>query len=346
MDSSKQTHRLRAAVVGAGRMGENHARFYATQADTELVAVVDSDAERAREVAWRYRASPGTDLDAAIGVGIDLATVSAPTAHHVSLAKELISRGVHVLIEKPLAVSAAEAREIQSAASRSDRVVAVGHIERFNPAVTELKARLGQVGRIVSIHFTRISPYPGRIRDTGVALDLATHDLDLARFILGEEPLSVHAVAQSVVNDGRGIDDALVASLTFPSGAVCTFDVNWVSPAKVRAVRVLGELGSFDVDLMRQQLEFYEGRIVPSRWREFAELSVGTGEGVMTRYAIEHQEPLALELRAFLGAIAGRGTVPTAEDGARAVMLAELALRSSKERRVETLAQERRAAST
>lgn len=321
-------------VVGTGIMGEHHARFYASQSDIDLAGVTDSDAQRAAEVAFRHHTTAFPTIDALIEAGLDAASICVPTGDHRAVALALLSAGVHVLIEKPLAATFEDAQAIARAAERADRIAAVGHIERFNPVVTELRARLSQAGRIVSLAFTRVSPYPGRIRDTGVTLDLATHDLDLARFILGQEPIAIYAVARSIFGRENGVEDALSAVVTFPESISCTLDVNWISPVKVRSVRVLGELGRFDVDLMRQQLDYYEGTIVPARWRELSELSVGTGEGTMTRYAIEHREPLAIELRGFLDSLTGGGSIVTSYDGAAAVFLAEEALASWREHAV------------
>lgn len=321
---------VRVGVAGLGTMGRNHLRNLAGRADVRLVAVADPS-ERARLAAaadhpdTRVFADP---LDLLADSRPDALIIAAPTRAHHDLAIAALREGVAVLVEKPLAASVTEGRELVNAVSSSGGFLQVGHVERFNPAVQVLVARLqgGALSRVLSIKTVRQGPLPERIRDVGVAVDLATHDVDLMCLVLDERP--VRAYAEATQNVHTAHEDLLFGLLSFEGGAVGLLDVNWLSPQKLRTMAVLGPEGLFEVDYLHQTLTSmpwpsdespdYVGGYAPTYGGSPVDLSV------------ERAEPLARELDAFFDAVRSGGPSPvTALDGLWALALAEALLASS-----------------
>jgi predicted dehydrogenase len=216
-------------------------------------------------------------------------------------------------------------------ATRAGLVLAVGHVERSNPAVIELKRRLqdGEIGRVYEIQARRQSPFPPRVRDVGVTIDLATHDIDLIRFLLNADPVSVYARTARRLHSTQ--EDMLVAVLTFPEREIATLQVNWLTPTKIRDLMIIGERGMFLVHHLTQDLIHYRygsASDTPGDWTTLAQL-VGQGEGDITQHRIRRQEPLELELRNFVESCAGGTPAASGEDGVRALEIAEAILESA-----------------
>ncbi len=307
-------------------MGANHVRVLSDMAGIELVGVADPDSERVT-AACRSRVLAGhASLGELIAAGRpDFVSVVVPTRLHETVALEAIAAGVSVLVEKPIAASISAGERMASAAEGGGIHLAVGHIERFNPAVRELKQRLlaGQGGRVLKVHARRVGPFPNRIRDVGVIHDLAPHDIDVMRYLLDDEVTGVYAEAQRRVHTEN--EDLFVGLLHFRGGAVGVLDINWLTPRKERTLSVLCEGGMFAVDYIAQSLEFYEN--FAAKAREGAPASVT--EGPMTRYPIPAREPLRAELEAFRDAVAGTAPVAvSAADGLAALAVAEALVRS------------------
>lgn len=249
--------RVRIAVIGAGAMGANHARVLASLPDAELVAVVDADESRAKAAAYGCRAY--ADYREMIEKEqLDAVTVAVPTRLHLGVALECIERGLALLVEKPMAADVAECVRLRDAAQAKGVPLMAGHVERFNPAVQELKRRLdaGALGAIHQVRARRVGPFFERERDIGVVQDLATHDIDVARFLLRSEVEQVQAETQCGVR--TEFEDALVGLLRFESGAAGVLESNWLTPIKVRELTVLGERGMIELDYLRQELRCYE----------------------------------------------------------------------------------------
>lgn len=322
---------MKVAVVGVGAMGRNHARIYRDLPGAELVGVADVNGDTAREVADRLGVASYTDYAEMIQrEGPDAVTVAVPTAQHCATVVRAIELGCHVLVEKPLSFTLDEGARMVSAAAAGSRVLAVGHIERFNPALVELKRRLdaGDLGRPFEAHARRLGPFPARIRDVGVIIDLATHDIDVLLHLTGSWPARVYAETQRALNTDR--EDTLSGLLRFDNGLTGVLEINWLTPTKIRELSITGERGMFRVDYLTQDLYFFENaRGTATPWDPLAMLRGGVDEGAMTRFPIPKREPLREELEAFLRAVAGdsRGTV-TGHDGLRALSIA-LALISS-----------------
>lgn len=313
---------LRVSVVGAGLMGRFHARVVSEHPEAELVDVVDASPE-AEGVAWDRRARWLRDLEELLAGPLpDAAIVSVPTSEHGTVALRLLQAGVPVLVEKPIASTADEARTLIDAARTAGVALAVGHVERFNPAVRALHERLrrDELGRVFQIHARRLSPFPSRIGDTGVAHDLATHDLDVMCLLAGTP---VRIASETDRKAHRTREDLLAAILRFDSGVIGLLEVNWLTPTKVRQLTVTGERGMFVVDYLEQHLTLYENAQATERWPQL-DVFDGVTEGNVTRFAIPREEPLRAQLTAFVRAV--KGEAPVAVGGDEGLRVLELAL--------------------
>ncbi len=316
-------------------MGANHARVYAEIDGVELAAVADTDPARV-DAAARGRGARGyADYRRMLAEErIDLLTVAVPTRAHLDVAAHVIERGVPLLVEKPLAATMAEGERLRDLAVAARVPLTVGHIERFNPAVVELQARLraGELGRVFQMHARRVGPFPERVRDVGVVLDLAPHDIDVMRFLLGSEIVRVQAETEQRINTEH--EDMLAGVLRFANGVVGVLDINWLTPTKIRELSVLGERGMFVVDYLARELTFYENAhhsaadAQPADWA--ARHLKGVREGAVRRIHIEKREPLRVELEAFACAVLnGTPVAITADDGLAAMAAAEALVRAA-----------------
>jgi UDP-N-acetylglucosamine 3-dehydrogenase len=317
-------------VIGAGAMGRNHARAYGEVAGAELVGVADIDRARATEIAGRNGARAYTDYREMLEREKPIAvSVVVPTRDHVQVAMDALARGCHVLVEKPIASTIEEAERLVEAARVADRILMVGHIERFNPALVELKSRLdaGQLGRVYQARASRLGPFPNRVRDVGVVVDLATHDLDIIRYLAGSEPVRVFGETKREIHTSH--EDMLSGLVRFENGVLGVLEINWLTPTKIRELKVTGERGMFQADYLTQDLYFFENADADeTRWGELAVLR-GVNEGSMTRYAIPKREPLRAELESFLAAVSGdTSSVVSGSDGLAALRMALALIRS------------------
>lgn len=290
---------LRLAVIGAGIMGANHARVCAALRDVELVGVVDPDMARAAAVASAAGTGSFDSLDALVG-RVDAAVVSTPTETHVDIGTRLLDAGIHVLIEKPIAPDLAGAGQLVAAAARNDRVLMVGHIERFNPAVLELKHLLDDV---LHIDAARISPYSSRIRDD-VIIDLMIHDLDIILSLAGEMPTKVQAVGQQVRSD---TEDLVSAVLEFPSGLTASVLASRVGQNKIRQLQMTQRDNYVTVDLVRQDVTI--SRVDHSEFLSESGPRYRQSGVIEIPFLEQRGEPLALELAHFVECVR-RGTPP------------------------------------
>lgn len=333
---------LKVAVIGVGAMGRNHARVYWDLAGVELVGVADASAEAVGAVARRYGTRAYTDYRRLLDEQRpDAVSIAVPTVDHLDVASEVIERGVHLLIEKPIAFSTDEAERIIALAARSGVRLMVGHIERFNPAVVALRARLkdGQLGRVFQIDARRQGPFPARVKDVGVVIDLAVHDLDVMRYISGSEVARVYAETERRIHSTR--EDLLTGLVRLADGTVGTLTINWLTPTKIRELYVTGECGMFRVDYLTQDLYFFENATANGSGWETIHMLRGVSEGRMIRHVVAKKEPLRAELEAFLAAVRGERPVPvTGADGLQALRLAQAVVASGLEHRAMTLSTE------
>jgi UDP-N-acetylglucosamine 3-dehydrogenase len=320
---------LRAAVLGLGMMGRHHARILQALPGVTFAGAVDPAGDRhgaVRDPALVFE-SVERLLDA---TPLDMAVIALPTEEHLPAALALAAADVNMLIEKPLAASAEDAELIIAAVRRRGLAAAVGHVERFNPSLMALRERLlaGQLGEIFLVATERVGPFPERIRDVGVVKDLATHDLDIVRWI-ADAPITTVS-AQTAHRTGRPHEDLVLVTGRLSSDVPFNTMVDWLTPTKTRRTRVLGERGMLVAETVTADLTFYENGRVTSDWTSSQALR-GVTEGDATRYALARSEPLRTELEAFRDLVAGDPDAPvvTLAQGLAAVRTAEAVLESA-----------------
>jgi UDP-N-acetylglucosamine 3-dehydrogenase len=331
---------LRAAVIGVGSMGYNHVRVYRELQEegmVQLVAVADQNASKSIKVGSRYNVPHFADYRQLIDECTpDLVSLAVPTSLHCAMAVELLERGVSVLVEKPIASTLEEGEKMIAAAQKSGATLAIGHVERFNPVVTELRRRLreGMAGRIYKILAERLSPYPARIYDVGVVIDLASHDIDLLRYLMNEDIIRLYGETTRTISSER--EDAFTGMMRFRSGALGVLDVNWITPTKVRRITITGARGMFRCDLLSQELFFYENEIAPSQWDSLSVLR-GVSEGNVLGVRIARQEPLMAELIDFISAVKqGRPPTVSGREGLDTLRIALEFMRSGQNAEIVT----------
>ncbi|HVZ13359.1 MAG TPA: Gfo/Idh/MocA family oxidoreductase [Bauldia sp.] len=294
---------IRTAVVGAGAFGRNHVRHYAANPAAALVAVVDADLARAEALAAGHGARAFRDHRDLIG-RIDAASVAAPATLHHAIARDLIAAGIHVLIEKPLATTAADAANLVTLARKAGVVLAVGHVERFSPAIAELERRVEHARRITAVRRTKWS---GRSADVDVVLDLMIHDIDLA-LTLTRSPVA--SVSASGVPGVSGQIDEAEAWLTFANGAIATLSASRIADSNERRISVTEPANAYAVDLSGPSLTVTQRRI----------------PGAMpNQIALTQHDNLGAEIAAFLAAVAGGP--PVAVDGVAGLAAVDIAER-------------------
>lgn len=326
---------LRAGLIGLGVMGNLHARILSSLDGVDLVGIADPARAGETVSGVLVEPSPLGLLDS----GIDYAVVATPTGLHEEVGLMLVERGVHALIEKPLAPSVEEARALASAFRGAGLVGAVGHIERFNPSLQEARERIaaGQLGRILQVATRRQGPFPARIADVGVVMDLATHDIDLTAWVTGEQYARVSAV--TAYRTGREHEDMVSVSAQLSGETIATHVVNWLSPFKERTVVITGEEGAFVANTLTADLTFHANGVSSDDWDEMTAFR-GVQLGDVIRYAISRPEPLRLEHEAFRDAVLGReADIVTMDQGLRVVEVAEAILSSAREGRTVELSE-------
>ncbi len=324
---------MKVAVIGVGSMGRNHARVYSEIPEAELVAVADADGNLAEATAQKHGAHAYTDYRLMLEKERpEAVSIAVPTVLHEEVGMVALESGAHVLMEKPIAATVEESQRLIARAKELGRQLMVGHIVRFNPAMQALKQKLeaGEVGRIFQVFCRRAGPFPARIRDVGVVVDLAPHDVDLMRFLVGCDPVRLYAETERRIHTEH--EDLLWAILRFTDGVTGSLEINWLTPTKVRETLVLGERGMFRVDDLTQDLYFYENAQAKDiQWAALQTLR-GVSEGSMTRYAIPRFEPLKAELQAFLKAIQQGQAMPVSGEDGLAALKISLALVESGQR--------------
>lgn len=318
---------LRAGLIGLGMMGRHHARVLASLDGVELVAVADPGGD----VHGVAHGRPVLDgVEALIEQGIDYCMVAVPTALHEQVGLTLADAGVHAMIEKPLAQDTPAARKVADAFAAKGLVGAVGHIERYNPALQQARARLeaGELGDVYQVTTRRQGPFPARIADVGVVKDLGTHDIDLTAWVTQQEFTSV--AARTAYKSGREHEDLVAVVGQLSSGTVTNHLVNWLSPLKERVTIITGERGAFIADTLTADLTFYANGQVETTWSGLAQFR-GVSEGDVVRYAIAKPEPLRVEHENFRDAVLGKeADIVTMEQGLTTVRVAEACIESAK----------------
>ena len=317
---------LRAGLLGVGMMGRHHARVLREVDGVELVAIADPGGDP-HGVAGDLEILP--DIDALVAAGIDMAIVAVPTRFHEDAALRLAEAGVHTLVEKPIAHSTEAGRRMTDAFASRGLVGAVGHVERFNPALQEMRRRLaaGDLGEVYQIATRRQSTFPQRIADVGVAKDLASHDIDLTAWVAQSD--YAHVFAQTTFKSGREYEDMITVTGRLANGVIVNHLVNWLSPMKERITVVTGDRGTYIADTATGDLTFYANGTFPLEWDSVSSFR-GVSEGDVTRYSFAKREPLRVEHEAFRDAVLGKPSdVVTMEQGLHTLQVVEGALESA-----------------
>ncbi|MEU2612027.1 Gfo/Idh/MocA family oxidoreductase [Micromonospora sp. NPDC007271] len=333
-DGRSGGRKLRAGLIGLGAMGRNHARVLSNLDGVELVGVVDP----AGDVTGTLRAPVVPELGDLLAMGVDYAVVACPTALHEPIGLELAANGVSALIEKPLAQSVEAATRLVEAFESAGLVAGVGHIERYNPALQSLRTRLeaGELGEVFQVVTRRQGPFPHRIADVGVVMDLATHDIDLTAWVTGREYASV--AARTVSRSGRLHEDMVAVVGQLSDGTMVNHLVNWLSPLKERSTVVTGDKGCFVADTLTADLTFYANAAIDTEWEALRAFR-GVAEGDMVRYAIPKREPLLVEHERFRDAVEGKQSdIVTLRQGLRTVQVAAGLLESASDGKVVSVA--------
>jgi len=311
------------AVIGLG-FGANHARVLDEMSGARLAAIVDADPERlAAAVPGSGTARYTEALDMLHEVRPDAVVVAVPASMHLQAGLQAISAGAAVLIEKPLATTVSEGHVLVESAREKGVALMAGHIERFNPALQELRRRVqaGEIGRVISMTARRMGAIRYPPRDVNVIHDSAVHDIDAMRWVLGAEVTRVYAAARSGLK--MPVEDSVSGVLHFDSGAMASIEVSWLTARRVRDLAIVGETGMFVLRYAGQTLEHYK---TPSRSGPLQGWSLASGpeEGTAVSVPVEPREQLVLELGAFVEAVRARAPMPvTAEDGLAAVAIAD-----------------------
>jgi predicted dehydrogenase len=298
--------KLRIGVVGVGHIGTNHARIYAEGPAAELAAVYDVDFARANSISRKYGCTAVKSLDE-FAEHVDAASIATPTNSHHQIALPLLERGKHLLVEKPITENPQDAMELAELAARNQLILQVGHVERFNPVLSALEARLTHP-RFIEAH--RLSPYPSRSTDIGVVLDLMIHDLEIILHLVRSPVQNIDAVGVPVLSKGEDIANARIR---FENGCVANVTSSRISPERMRKIRVFQEDAYLSLDYEKQSGEIYR--------RE-------SGEITRDKVPIEREEPLKQQLVSFIEC-ASTGRQPKVS-GFQATAALELAVEITK----------------
>ena len=313
----------RIGIAGLGQMGRHHARVLTRLEGIRFIGGADP----AGDVHGALAGHPlFPSLEDLIEAGPDAVVLVTPAAEHEKGAIRLAEAGIHTLIEKPMATDLEGALAIRNAFPDDGPIGAVGHIERFNPALQNMKRRLDArtLGNIFSISTRRAGPFPLRVYETGVIRDLAIHDIDIVQWLIGPFASLDAQIGRQI---GVEREDLVEAIGRLEDDTIVSMSVNWLTPAKERTVTVLGEKGALVADLLTSDLTYYSNAAVPIEWDEMARLK-GVSEGDMTRYAFPKPEPLQLEHEGFRDAILAQpeAQIVSLDEGISVMEIAEALL--------------------
>jgi len=316
--------RINAGVIGLGKMGALHARAYLTMENVNLTAVCDVVRKRREKMAAKYGATPYATFEEMFKKeNLDAVSICVPTKFHHRIGMATINSGVNTLIEKPIASNVKEANELIKAAKKHSVVLMVGHIERFNPVVHIAKELIkrGTIGEVITLSARRVGPAPPKSADVDVVLDLATHDIDVMRYLIGKEVTKVYA--ESARYDKRGLADNALITLKFEGGIIGTIETNWATPKKIRKLNITGTNGVIELDYILQELEIHRGAIKAAIQNDYLDFLLSYTEGVTEKPTIIKREPLMEELEHFIECVRGKKPpLCSGEDGKQALRIA------------------------
>ncbi|MFV0462259.1 MAG: Gfo/Idh/MocA family protein [Nostocoides sp.] len=317
---------LRAGLIGLGMMGRHHARVLGSLPGVDLVAVADPGGDVHGVAGSRPVEST---IEQLIAHGLDYCMVAVPTGFHEEIGLSLAAAGVHAMIEKPLAQDTPSSQSLVEAFANAGLIGAVGHIERYNPALQQARARIeqGDLGEVYQVVTRRQGPFPARIADVGVVKDLGTHDIDLTAWVTQQQYTSV--AARTAYRSGRQHEDMVSVVGQLSGGTITNHLVNWLSPFKERVTIITGSRGAFTADTLTADLSFHANGEIAQTWDDIANFR-GVTEGDVIRYAIAKPEPLRTEHEQFRDAVLGKDAdIVTLAQGLATVRVAEACLESA-----------------
>jgi len=298
---------LRVGVIGLGVMGKHHARIYSELPGVELIGIADQNGELASATAKEYGTKSFTDYKQLIHLGLDVASIVVPTSLHREVASAAADAGVNILVEKPIADTLSNAYEIVDRCKKSGVKLMVGHVERFNPIFPVIKKSIADLN-VISIDITRVGPFPPRIKDVGVVIDMAVHDIDILRYLTNSEFRRVQSLMTRSLTKDR--EDTALLSFEMENGILCHITTNWLTPFKLREITIAAKEKLVKGWPMEQKASEYE------RYRE-------DGSYIVKELPIPYGEPLKLEIGAFIKAVKSGDEPPvTGEDGIKALEVA------------------------
>lgn len=298
--------KTKVGVIGVGAMGQHHARVYGELPDVELVGVADVDGNLAPSIAERFHTKAFTDYKQLLRQGLDAVSIAVPTSLHKEVAVDVAEAGVSMLVEKPIADTVENAEEIVRRARRNGVRLMIGHIERFNPIIPVMKKSI-ENNDVISIDITRVGPIPPRIRDVGVVIDLATHDIDLIRYLANSEFKKIYGLTSRSLSER---EDIAILSFEMENGVLAHITTNWLTPYKVREINIY------------TKTKLIKGGLIDQKVMEFS--NYGEDNGYLVReLSVPYGEPLRLELESFMQCI-NKDHEPsvTGHDGLKALEIA------------------------
>ncbi|KPJ66838.1 MAG: hypothetical protein AMJ43_06690 [Coxiella sp. DG_40] len=314
--------KINVAVAGVGTMGQNHARIYSKLKEVNLIAVADINEKTGRSVANRFGCKFYNNFESLLdNEPIQAVSIVVPTSYHRDIALLALNRGIATLVEKPLADTKEAALDIINAAKAQNTLLMVGHVERFNPAIAKLKTIVsqGKLGEIMSIMIRRVGIAPPHIKDAGVIVDLAVHDIDICNYLLDGQPDNIFASGGSALINNR--EDHAHILLRYGKANVI-IQVNWITPVKVRILNVTGTNGYAELDYINQRLTLHQATI-NTTFDDYGDFIVKFGKPVTIEAEVQKQEPLKLEIEHFVNSVQNsRRPLVSGEEGLAALEIA------------------------
>jgi UDP-N-acetylglucosamine 3-dehydrogenase len=295
--------KVNIGIIGLGVMGKNHARVYSGINGANLVAVCDLDKNLAEVTAKEYGTAHFTDYKDMLDKGnIDAVSICLPTKSHLEASLYTIKKRKHLLIEKPIASTLKDSSAIVDSSKEYNVKLMVGHVERFNPVVQEIKKRLvkNELGDIFLVKAERFSPFPKRVLDVGVTIDLSVHDIDVLHYLLEDSVFSAHSLVSQKIHSNN--EDLMTAILKFNKGTICSISCNWITPKIVRELTLIGEKGMFKADYLAQSLVFYKNEFT-DKYIDWEKRILTVTKGDEIELPVSKYEPLKAELESFVSCI-------------------------------------------
>lgn len=318
---------LQVAIIGAGYMGQNHARVLSSLPNVNVVAICDIDKSKTEKISRQYKIKSYLNFKSLLSrEDLNAVSICLPTSLHYSAAIQAVDKKIAVFIEKPICSSSKEAQVLIKKAKLKKTPIMVGHIERFNPVVNEIKQRIksGELGKVLKIHTQRFSPPTGRAQDVSAITDLATHDIDIIQYILDDRAVRMYS---ETLNSYHKKEDLMSALIRFKKGTIALIEVSWLHPTKIRQLTVLGENGMYVADYLTQELFFY--RQNESLFRNNVYPATTITRADVVKIAFQSKEPLQIELDSFIQSLTTHSKMAvTGEDGLEALVMTQKMIKS------------------